>query len=614
MREDRLFRLFYFIIPFILWSCNRPPVADFYEADGIISIHADSAYSNDNWAIDSSGVATSLVSQPLEERTPGETSFSFYVGDPGRYAFWLLGHTSTESPQPLQLRFLDEQDETLSIHRIELQPEEIPRWVYQDQLTEEPVVLVVEKEGFYRVQTESGGVGGLHMNKFHLSKDGSTVPSGAGYPETTDWRMEPEIEKRLQQPTIPPSWVFGVIMNQNRYTSDGLLFDHYYSGGNLTFADTKIGRLVSDELKSEDFLFYPSSKEIRRSISDTSSSRFLHLYPVQNLLDSTHKTVTIPWYRPTESSGFEALKKSIHFLSDPDLLTYESPWLVILPDWYDPLHQGEDKISEELLIRTVQLSAFQNVMFTPFQSKNQAATIQDNYQQMIDFRRQLFPYIYSYTNRARTIGTKLITGERNNPDQFLFGDYFLVAPVFEESAETRELYLPEGGWYHYESEEFFEGGREVEVEAPLRSIPLFVKAGAIIPKRPYGRLPILTGDNKELILDIYGGNSGTFRLYEDDGETMGYQSGEFSTIAYRYFEGDDYLTFNIGAQVNQFPERREQTEYTIRFKFVDKPAQITANGEIISDDEAWIYDAGQRQLLLKWTQNDKVRTEFRVEF
>jgi alpha-glucosidase (family GH31 glycosyl hydrolase) len=189
-----------------------------------------------------------------------------------------------------------------------------------------------------------------------------------------------------------------------------------------------------------------------------------------------------------------------------------------------------------------------------------------------------------------------------------------VAPVFEESAETRELYLPEGGWYHYESEEFFEGGREVEVEAPLRSIPLFVKAGAIIPKRPYGRLPILTGDNKELILDIYGGNSGTFRLYEDDGETMGYQSGEFSTIAYRYFEGDDYLTFNIGAQVNQFPERRDQTEYTIRFKFVDKPAQITANGEIISDDEAWIYDAGQRQLLLKWTQNDKVRTEFRVEF
>jgi len=616
MRVARLFRLFYFIIPFILWSCNRPPVADFYEADGIISIHTDSAYSNANWVTDSSGVTHSIVSQPLEVRRTGETSFSFYIGNPGRYAFWLMGHTESEKSRPLQLRFLDGQDETISIHRIELPSAEVPHWVNQDQLTEDPVVLVAENEGFFRVQLESGGAGGLQISKLHFSKDGIVIPSGAGYPETTDWRMEPEIKKRLQQPTIPPSWVFGVIANQNIYTPDGLLLDHYYAGGKLTITDTKIGRLVSQDLKNEDFLFYPDSKERSRPLPhpDRSYSRSLDLYPAHNLLDSTHKNIPIPWYRPTESSGFEALRKTIHFLSNPDLITYESPWLIILPDWYNPLTQVEDDISEELMIRTLQLSAFQNVMFTPFQSMDQAAAIQEYYLHLIDFRRQLFPYIYSYTNRARTIGTKLITGDRNYPDQFLFGDYFLVAPVFEESAETRELYLPEGGWYHYESEEFFEGGREINVEAPLRSIPLFVKAGAIIPKRPDGRFPILSEDNQELILDIYGGESGTFRLYEDDGETMGYQSGEFSTIAYRYFEGDGYTTLNIGAQVNQFPGRREQTEYTIRFKFVDEPIQITANGEVISVDEAWSYDSDQRQLVLNWTQNDRERTEFRIEF
>ncbi len=614
MRVAILFRLFCFIIPTIFWSCNRPPVADFYDADGIVSIHTDSAYSNASWATDSSGVAFALVSEPLEERKIGETSFSFFIREPGSYAFWLFGNTNTEKSQPLQLRFLDEQDETISIHRIELLPEEVPHWVNQDQLTEEPVVLVVEDAGFYKVQLESGGAGGLQVSKLHFSKDGSVIPFGAGYPETTDWRMEPEVNKRLQQSRIPPSWVFGVISNQNRYTTDGLLLDHYYSGGNLTFADTKIGRLVTDELKSEDFRFYTDFTSLENSDSEPSNSRSLDLYPAQNLLDSTHKNLPLPWYRPVESSGFEALRKSIHFLSNPDLVTYESSWLLILPDWYDPLNQEENEISEELMIRTLQFSAFQNVMFAPFQSIDQVAAIQEYYQQLINFRRELFPYIYSYSNRARTIGTKLITGDRNYPDQFLFGDYFLVAPVFEEATKTRELYLPEGGWYHYGTNEYFEGDQKVEVNVSLYEIPLFVKAGAIIPKRTDGTFPVVTENNQVLILDVYGGDSGIFRLYEDDGESLDYLSGEFSTIAYRYFEGDGYATFNIGAQVNQFPGRRDQTDYTIYFNFVDEPVQITANGDVISDEEAWSYHSDRQQLVLHWTQNDRERTEFRIDF
>ena len=614
MRAVRLFRIFYFIIPIILLSCNRPPVADFYDAEGIVSIHIDSTYSNANWATDSSGVTYSLVSEPLEERTTGETSFSFYISEPGRYAFWLLGHTNTEKSQPLQLRFLDEQDETISIHRIELPSEEIPHWVNQDQLTEEPVVLVAENEGFYRVQLESGGAGGLYVSKAHFSKDGDVIPTGAGYPETTDWRMEPVIDKRLQQSKIPPSWVFGVIVNQIRYTPDGLLIDNYYDGGNLGHSDTKTGRLVTHDLKSGDFRFYTEFKSFENPDSEPPNSRSFDLYPAQNLLESTHKNFPLPWYRPEENSGFDALRKAIHLLSNPDLVTYESPWLIILPDWYDPHFGTEHELSDELMIRTLQLSSFQNVMFTPFQSTEQTVKYQDYYRQLVNLRRELFPYIYSYTNRARTIGTKLITGDRNHPDQFLFGDYFLVAPVVEEGVEVRELYLPEGKWYHFESEEFFDGDREINVEAPLLSIPLFVKAGAIIPRRPDGSLPILTEDNRELILDIYGGDSGTFRLYEDDEETLGYLSGEFSTIAYRYFEGDGYATFNIGAQVNDFPGRREQTEYTIRFKFVDEPVRITANGDTLSQDEDWNYQSDQRLLVLRWTQNDVERTEFRIEF
>lgn len=594
MRVTRLFRLFFCVIPIIFWSCNRPPVADFYDADGIVSIYADTAYSNTNWATDSSGVAISLVSEQLEERSTGETSISFYIREPGRYAFWLLGHTGPENPQPLQLRFLDGRDETISIHRLELLPEEVPHWLNLDQLTEDPVVLVAENEGFYRVKLESGGAGGLHVSKLHFSKDGSVIPSGAGYPETTDWRMEPEIDKRLLQSSIPPAWVFGVIANQSGNLANNLLFDGDYTGGR--------------------FNFYTDFISFENLDSEPANSRSFDLYPAQNLLDSTHKNFPLPWYRPKERSGFEALKKTIHFLSNPDLVTYESPWLLILPDWYDPQNEVDGEISEELMIRTLQLSAFQNVMFAPFQSIDQAVENREYYWQLIRFRRELFPYIYSYTNRARTIGTKLITGDRNYPDQFLFGDYFLVAPVFEEGAEIRELYLPEGSWYEYETGQFYEGGQRAKVKVTLYSIPLFVKAGAIIPKRPDGTVPVGSEGNQELILDVYGGDSGTFRLYEDDGESLDYMTGEFSTIAYRYFEGDGYATFNIGARVNNFPGRRDQTEYTIRFKFVDEPVQITANGEAISNDEGWSYDADQRQLDLNWTQNDRERTEFRIEF
>ena len=614
MRGITHLSLLFFIIPAIFWSCNRPPTSDYYEADGVVSIQTVSANSNINWVADSSQAAHSIVSEQLEEITAGEISFSFYVRTPGSYAFWLLGNTNSDESQPLQLRFLNDQDETLSIHRVELFPEEVPRWTNLDQITEEPVVLDVVDEGFYTVQLESGGVGGLNVSKLHFSKDGTVIPTGSGYPETTDWRMEPLIDKRLQQSRIPPSWIFGLLVNQHRFMPDGLVIDKYYGGGNLMLPDTKIGRHMNTELKKTDFKFFTDLESFDRSASDASHSRLFDLYPLHDILHATHKNFPAPWYRPDGSSGFKALRETIYLLSNPDVVTYESPWLVILPEWYDPQNRMENELSEELMIRTLQLAAFQNVMFAPFQSIDQTEVHSDYFRELIHFRRQLFPYIYSYANRARTLGTKLITGDRNHPDQFLFGDYFLVAPVFEEGTETREIYLPKEGWYHFETEELFEGGQRLEVDISLYSIPLFVKAGAVIPKRPSGEFPVLMGDNHDLILDVYGGDSGTFRLYEDDGESLGYLSGEFSTIAYRYFEGDGYATFNIGAQVNDFPGRRDQTEYTIHFKFVDEPVQITANGDVISKDESWSYIANQRLLVLNWTQNDKERTEFRIEF
>ncbi|WP_069130349.1 glycoside hydrolase family 31 protein [Rhodohalobacter halophilus] len=604
-----------FIIVFLLAGCNRPPAADVYEANGIVSINAFSQNPGEFWSSDSTIVASSIVSDSLSEIRAGEVIYPFYIQNRGSYVLWLLGGSKNDGENLLQIRFLKESNETLSVHRVELASGNIPGWVNLDQITEEPIVLHAEEKGFYKLQLESGGTGGLIISKIHLSKDGSVIPTGAGYPETTDWRMEPEIEKRLLQARIPPSWVFGVISNQSGAASDARLFDDYYSGENPDHRDTTSGTILAQDLDRKDFRFYTDYTSFKNSMSETSNSRFFAFYPVNNLLDSNHKIFPLPWYRPAESAGFDALRQTVHLLSNPDRVTYESPWLHILPHWYDPHHQIDYDISEELMIRTMQLATFQNVMFTPFQSRDQAVGHRHYYRQLIDFRRRLFPYIYSYANRARTIGTKLLTGDRNHPDQFLFGDYLLVAPVIEEGAEKRELYLPEGSWYEYETDQRLEGEQQIEVDVSLHSIPLFVKAGAIIPKRPDGSLPITTNDNHQLLLEVYGGNSGTFRLYEDDGETLGYLSGEFSTIAYRYFEGDGYSTFNIGAQVNNFPNRRQKTEYQMYFKFVDEPRQITANGDILQrGEEGWSYNPDRQTLKLNWVQTDSERTQFRIDF
>jgi len=600
---------------FSLMGCNRPPQADFYEADGIISIHAYSDDPGQFWDSDPEGPTSAIVSKSIKESTAGETTFSFYISNPGIYAFWMLGNAETEVNKPIQLRFLNEQNETISAHRVELRSGKIPGWLNIDQFTEEPVVLQAIEKGFYTLQLESGGVGDLRVSKFHFSKNGDVIPEGAGFPETTDWRMEPSVEKRLEQAKIPPAWVFGTILNYNLFFPDAILYDENHDSESSIQPETKTGSYFGDESRGEDFRFYRNSESIEQSDTNATDLRSFNLYPAENLLDSNHKDNPVPWYRQSGDSGFEALSESVHLLSNPDLVSYESPWLLVLPDWYDSANRVEQNVSDELLIRTIQLSAFQNLMFVPFRTADVSDDVKDQLQRFMNLRRQLFPYIYSYTNRARTVGAKLITGDRNHPDQFLFGEYFLAAPVNEEGARNRELYLPGGSWYHYDTEKLFEGDQQINVEAPLTSIPIFVKAGAIIPKRSDGGDPILTEDYKELILDVYGGDSGNFRLYEDDGESLGYLSGEFSTIAYRYFEGDGYATFNIGAQVNDFPGRREQTEYLIRFKFVDEPEQLTANGEVIpKGEDDWTYDTEQQILVLKWIQTDSDRTEFRIEF
>ena len=109
-------------------------------------------------------------------------------------------------------------------------------------------------------------------------------------------------------------------------------------------------------------------------------------------------------------------------------------------------------------------------------------------------------------------------------DEYMLGPAFLVAPVTEQGATSRQVYLPAGAdWYNYWTNERVKGGQTISVAAPIDTIPLFVRAGSIIPLGA----PIESTQQKQAIAKVlvYPGADASFTLFSDDGTTYAYETG-----------------------------------------------------------------------------------------
>jgi alpha-glucosidase (family GH31 glycosyl hydrolase) len=109
-------------------------------------------------------------------------------------------------------------------------------------------------------------------------------------------------------------------------------------------------------------------------------------------------------------------------------------------------------------------------------------------------------------------------------NEYMFGPAFLVAPVTSQGQTTKSVYLPAGTvWYNYWTKEKFDGGQTVQVNAPIDTIPLFVKAGSIVP---LGSVVESIHDKQSIAhVEVYPGADGNFTLYNDDGLTYAYEKG-----------------------------------------------------------------------------------------
>jgi alpha-D-xyloside xylohydrolase len=165
----------------------------------------------------------------------------------------------------------------------------------------------------------------------------------------------------------------------------------------------------------------------------------------------------------------------------------------------------------------------------------QAEPILEKY---LRLRYALMPYIYSLAHTTHKTGAPfmrpLFMDFPDDPkvadigNEYMFGPAFLVAPVTTQGQTTKTVYLPRGNtWYNYWTGERFEGDQSIEVSAPIDTIPLFVRAGSIIP---LGSAVESTHDKQTIAhVKVFPGSDGDFALYSDDGLTYAYEKGESQT-------------------------------------------------------------------------------------
>src|SRR5450759_1343025 len=221
--------------------------------------------------------------------------------------------------------------------------------------------------------------------------------------------------------------------------------------------------------------------------------------------------------------------------------------------------QYTDEKYQELLTRWYQWGTF-NPIFRIHGYQSETAhwkfgqQVEDNMRKMLNLRYRLLPYIYSeawqITHNRSTMMRPLImdfksdTAALKQPFEYMFGKALLVSPVTEPNVKEWYVYLPEPAtWYDFWTGKRFKGGQTIKTPAPLDKIPLFVKAGSIIPM---GKLIQYTGQKPADTIEIriYKGANGQFDLYEDEGDNYNYEKGKYVIIPFRW--ADRQKTLEVG--------------------------------------------------------------------
>ena len=218
----------------------------------------------------------------------------------------------------------------------------------------------------------------------------------------------------------------------------------------------------------------------------------------------------------------------------------------------------KDPAFHELYVRWMQFAAFTGMMRshgtnTPreiFMFGERGYWAFDVQEKMINLRYRLLPYIYSTSWEVTSNGGSLMRALFSDfqedkriadiGDEYMFGKSILVAPVTSE-VKSRSLYLPKGAqWVDFWTGEKLEGRQEISREAPIDIIPLYVKAGSIVPVGPSVQFATEKSWD-DLQIRIYPGADGEFTLYEDENDNYNYEKGKYTTVRMTWNDKDRRL-------------------------------------------------------------------------
>lgn len=297
-----------------------------------------------------------------------------------------------------------------------------------------------------------------------------------------------------------------------------------------------------------------------------------------------------------------------------------------------PNSATKNPLFQELFVRWMQFGAFCPMMRSHgadikreiYYFGNKGEVVYDAIADAIALRYKLLPYIYStswdvtanHGSIMRPLAADFVADKNvwNKGNEYMFGDNILVAPILkahytpEQIARTdentgwdrkerfdakvdsvdfmapvaTEVYLPAGKmWWSFDGSKSYKGGRTIELTSTLKTIPLFVKAGGIIPLGPDVQWATeKPWDNLEIV--VYPGADGSFTLYEDEGDNYNYEKGFYSTIEFKW--NDRKHTLTVGAREGQFPGMLAKRVFNVRL----------ANGSTVKVD----YDGQEKEIKL----------------
>ncbi len=543
-------------------------------------------------------------------------------------------------------------------------------------------MITLRESGHYSIRIHTGGSDGIQIHKLQMSFNDFAPPSGLGLPASISPEINAAVLFREQQVMLPPDWYFGTILgfgnafeepfdpssseeiswpfipdafwrslqdnnsglNQiNLFDESGvvqgleieaddLLGGNSGAGSNIFEAGYQFlkvtGHITPGQTENLNAARYQAFSHEERSFVfrgleyafDPASLRYPAL---------TSEPGGVDWSRVPKVSDHSfhpgGLHEVLETYSKPILSTYNTPFLS-LPVDIDSGNTGTGS-DTELMIRRIQLASFMPVMHL-ITNENQATlfssadeSVMDALNEYSTLRSRLFPYIYTHAHVTRQTGEGIVRGFRDRENQYRFGDAFLVAPVTEPGIRELSVYFPgDGTWYDYHSGRRYAAGQSWVVEAPLRQLPLFVKAGSVIPYRTESG-QIRKGSNDNLLVEIYTGDAGTFRLTEDDGQSRDYRRARAARTMFRYNEVAGQLRLTIGAVQSEFEGMSDFRSYELHFKHTSQPREVTINENVIAEnslveadsDISWHYDEETSSIIIHMKNQWKhERTEIAI--